>query len=138
MYNNPSDNPQIPPVNFNNQIGYQVVPIYIPNEGYRYFVIVPVDKWNFLNSNHIEGDNKLQEQKYDKYNGKYNAKLKKYKAYEKFIKPQVRANYFTFQTTMILNSSLMNASYHRDFRFFSKSYRGLVLILKFFNNINSS
>lgn len=79
--------------NFNNEIGYQVVPIYIPNEGYRYFVIVPVDKWNFLNSNHIEGDSKYQEQKYDKYNGKYNAKLKKYKAYEKFLKPQqVRAN----------------------------------------------
>jgi hypothetical protein len=52
---------------------------------------VPVDKWNFLNSNFIESDHKSQEQKYDKYdkyNGKYNAKLKKYKAYEKFVKPQ--------------------------------------------------
>lgn len=85
-------NPQSTPVNtFNDQFGYQVVPIYIPNEGYRYFVVVPVDKWHFLNSNLIESGHKSQEQKYDKYdkyNGRYNAKLKKYKAYEKFIKPQ--------------------------------------------------
>lgn len=82
--------------NFNNQYGYQLVPIYIPNEGYRYFVVIPVDKWNYLNTNLISDDqNVLESQhqqqkydKYDKYNGKYNAKLKKYKAYEKFIKPQ--------------------------------------------------
>lgn len=89
-------NPQVTPANtFNDQFGYQVVPIYIPNEGYRYFVIVPVDKWHFLNTNLIESDRKSQEQKYDKYdkyNGRYNAKLKKYKAYEKFIKPQVSAD----------------------------------------------
>lgn len=78
--------------NFNNQFGYSLVPIYIPNEGYRYFVVVPADKWNFLNTNLINGDrNSLKQQKYDKYdkiNGRYNAKLKKYKAYEKFLKPQ--------------------------------------------------
>lgn len=74
------------------QFGYSLVPIYIPNEGYRYFVVVPIDKWNYLNSNHISGDDRdsLYESKfdkYDKYNGRYNAKLKKYKAYEKFSKP---------------------------------------------------
>lgn len=85
--------PQITPVNnFNNQFGYSLVPIYIPNEGYRYFVVVPVDKWNYLNTNLINGDRNSLEQlkndKYDKINGRYNAKLKKYKAYEKFLKPQ--------------------------------------------------
>ncbi|KAL7050630.1 hypothetical protein ACKWTF_004157 [Chironomus riparius] len=90
-----NNNPHVTPVNnFNNQYGYSLVPIYIPNEGYRYFVVVPVDKWNYLNTNLIHDDhNSLESQqqqkydKYDKYNGKYNAKLKKYKAYEKFLKP---------------------------------------------------
>lgn len=86
--------PPIAPVNnFNNQFGYSLVPIYIPNEGYRYFVVVPIDKWNYLNTNLINDDrNSLEQQKYDKYdkyNGRYNAKLKKYKAYEKFTKPQL-------------------------------------------------
>lgn len=88
--NNPVDIPS-----FNQQhLGYSLVPIYIPNEGYRYFVVVPVEKWNYLKSNHIVDDqNSLYEKsaqkfdKYDKYNGRYNAKLKKYKAYEKFLKP---------------------------------------------------
>lgn len=89
----PSHNPQITPVNnFNNQFGYSLVPIYIPNEGYRYFVVVPVAKWNYLNTNYVSDDrNSLEQQsydKYDKYNGRFNAKLKKYKAYEKFLKPQ--------------------------------------------------
>lgn len=89
----PTNNPQITPVNnFNNQFGYSLVPIYIPNEGYRYFVVVPVNKWNYLNTNYINEDrNSLEQQKYDKYdkyNGRYNQKLKKYKAYEKFLKPQ--------------------------------------------------
>lgn len=84
--------PQVVPVNnFNNQFGYSLVPIYIPNEGYRYFVVVPIDKWNYLNTNLINDDrNSLEQQKYDKYdkyNGRYSAKLKKYKAYEKFTKP---------------------------------------------------
>lgn len=88
----PPSNPQVAAVNnFNNQFGYSLVPIYIPNEGYRYFVVVPVNKWNYLNSNLISDDRHSLEQqkydKYDKYNGRFNAKLKKYKAYEKFLKP---------------------------------------------------
>lgn len=94
----PANNPQITAAavnNFNNQYGYQLVPIYIPNEGYRYFVVIPVEKWNYLNTNHIGDDQHVLESqhkydKYDKFNGKYNAKLKKYKAYEKFIKPTVQ------------------------------------------------
>lgn len=62
---------------------------YIPNVGYKYYAVVPSyynnnhqqqyhnsDKWNNLKSNDIYD-------KQDKLNGKYNAKLKKYKAYEK-------------------------------------------------------
>lgn len=71
------------------------MPIYIPNQGYRYFVVVPVDKWNYLNTNLIRDDRdtlEQQQQKFernDKLNGRYNAKLKKYKAYEKsLLKPQ--------------------------------------------------
>lgn len=78
-------------VNFSNQFGYRLVPVYIPGEGYRYLITVPSEKWNHLNTNHIS-DHQQQKydkyEKYDKYNGRYNAKLKKYKAYEKFLKPQ--------------------------------------------------
>jgi hypothetical protein len=89
IYTTPNNLQITPVINFNNQLGYQVVPIYIPNEGYRYFVVVPVEKWNYLNSNHIDDDrDSFEQQKLDKYNGRYNAKLKKYKAYEKFVKPQ--------------------------------------------------
>lgn len=84
--------PQVPPTNnVNNQIGYTLVPIYIAGEGYRYFVVVPADKWHYLNTNYIGDDRNALESKYDKYdkyNGRYNAKLKKYKAYEKSLKPQ--------------------------------------------------
>lgn len=94
LYTAPLNPPVTPVNNFNNQFDYSLVPIYIPNEGYRYFVVVPVDKWNYLNTNLISDDRnslELQQQKYDKYdkyNGRFNAKLKKYKAYEKFTKPQ--------------------------------------------------
>lgn len=100
-YNDVSDNPHITShqpvtpspvlVNFSNQFGYRLVPVYIPGEGYRYLIAVPSEKWNHLNTNHIS-DHQQQKydkyEKYDKYNGRYNAKLKKYKAYEKFLKPQ--------------------------------------------------
>lgn len=92
QYVAPVHQPIQPVNNFNNQFGYSLVPIYIPNEGYRYFVVVPINKWNYLNTNFINDDrNSLEQQKYDKYdkfNGRYNAKLKKYKAFEKFTKPQ--------------------------------------------------
>lgn len=95
---NPHVTSQSPPapspslVNLSNQFGYRLVPIYIPNEGYRYLIAIPADKWNYLNTNLIN-DNQHQQkyekyEKYDKYNGRYNAKLKKYKAYEKFLKPE--------------------------------------------------
>jgi hypothetical protein len=67
-------------VNISNQFGYRLVPIYIPNEGYRYLIAIPANKWNYLNTNLIS-DNQHQ-QKYEKYE-----KYKKYKAYEKFLKP---------------------------------------------------
>lgn len=94
QYQPSTTNPNTIPLN-PQHLGYSLVPIYIPNEGYRYFVVVPVDKWNYLNSNHIGDDyNSSYEtkyDKYDKYNGRYNAKLKKYKAYEKFLKPTTQS-----------------------------------------------
>jgi hypothetical protein len=92
QYSAPANPPVTPVNNFNNQFGYSLVPIYIPGEGYRYFVVVPVDKWNYLNTNLIRDERHAQsEQKYEKFdklNGRYNAKLKKYKAYEKALKPE--------------------------------------------------
>jgi len=83
--------------NNDNQFNYSLVPIYIPNQGYRYFVVVPVEKWNYMNTNFINADEAVaaavEQSKYDKYdklNGRYNAKLKKYKAYEKFLKPAIQ------------------------------------------------
>lgn len=50
---------------------------YIPNYGNKYVAVVPsYQKSQYLTSNDV----------YDKYNGKYNAKLKKYKAYEQKAK----------------------------------------------------
>lgn len=92
QYSPPANLPVTPVNNYNNQFEYSLIPIYIPNEGYRYFVVVPVDKWNYLNTNHVRDERHTVEQqkneKYDKYNGRYNAKLKKYKAYEKSLKSQ--------------------------------------------------
>lgn len=93
QFSAPANTPITPVNNFNNRFGYSLVPIYIPNQGYRYFVVVPVDKWNYLNTNLIRDDrDTLEQQKFeksDKLNGRYNAKLKKYKAYEKsLLKPQ--------------------------------------------------
>lgn len=87
-----SNNPHVTSLNnYNDKFGYQLVPVYIPNEGYRYFLVIPTNKWNYLNSNFINNDLESQQtqkyDKHDKYNGKYNSKLKKYKAYEKFTKP---------------------------------------------------
>lgn len=100
-YAEPRHQPIVPVNNFNNQHGYTLVPIYIPNQGYKYFVVVPVEKWNYLNNNFVVDDRNSFEQKYDKYdkfNGKYNAKLKKYKAHEKLAKPanpqQVSVNFY--------------------------------------------
>lgn len=61
---------------------------YIPNVGLRYYAVVPQQqqtnyqqqqKQDYLGNNYIYD-------KYDKINGAYNAKLKKYKAYEKAYK----------------------------------------------------
>lgn len=51
---------------------------YIPNVGNKYVAIVPQSdqKAEYISSNDV----------YDKYNGKYNPKLKKYKAYEQKAK----------------------------------------------------
>ncbi|XP_050094647.1 uncharacterized protein LOC126577227 [Anopheles aquasalis] len=78
----------------------QVVPSlaaqYVPNKGLKYYAVVPrhtevtyqtQDKQTLLATNDLyHHDQQQASSKYDKYdklNGKYNAKLKKYKAYEK-------------------------------------------------------
>ncbi|XP_055611731.1 putative mediator of RNA polymerase II transcription subunit 15 [Uranotaenia lowii] len=79
-------------VSNNQQNQIQTVPSlavqYVPNQGFRYFAVVPVNrpaapsKSAYLKSNDVlEG--KYEQQRFDKMNGRYNAKLKKYKAYEK-------------------------------------------------------
>uniref|UniRef100_A0A182Y852 Uncharacterized protein n=1 Tax=Anopheles stephensi TaxID=30069 RepID=A0A182Y852_ANOST len=68
---------------------------YVPNKGLKYYAVVPKHtevshgsaKQALLATNDLYHDQQQQAQskydKYDKLNGKYNPKLKKYKAYEK-------------------------------------------------------
>lgn len=57
-------------------------PQYIPNVGKKYFAVVPSStSWTNPKTAYIDENNV-----YDKINGKYNAKLKKYKAYEQKAK----------------------------------------------------
>lgn len=55
---------------------------YIPNYGNQYVAVVPTyQKADYLNDNNVY-DNSGKYDKYDKYNDKYLAKLRKFKAYE--------------------------------------------------------
>ncbi|XP_052870959.1 uncharacterized protein LOC128276541 [Anopheles cruzii] len=71
---------------------------YVPNKGLKYYAVVPrhtevtypgdQPKPSLLATNDLYADQQQQQprskyDKYDKLNGKYNPKLKKYKAYEK-------------------------------------------------------
>ncbi|XP_065084533.1 uncharacterized protein GV1 [Ochlerotatus camptorhynchus] len=58
---------------------------YVPNQGFKYYAVVPVHSENPSKSAYLK-TNDVQLGKYDQYdkpNGRYNAKLKKYKAFEK-------------------------------------------------------
>ncbi|XP_058067198.1 uncharacterized protein LOC131216662 [Anopheles bellator] len=101
----PQQNQQ--PANTNNNQPQQpqqphVVPSlavqYVPNKGLKYYAVVPrhtevtypgaQPKQTLLATNDLYADQQQQQprskyDKYDKLNGKYNPKLKKYKAYEK-------------------------------------------------------
>lgn len=58
---------------------------YVPNQGFKYYAVVPVNSENPSKSAYLK-TNDVQLGKYDQYekpNGRYNAKLKKYKAFEK-------------------------------------------------------
>lgn len=79
------------PNNFYNQIN--LVPIFVPNYGYKYFVIIPQEKFHYVKSNYVNDyRNNFEQQKYEKLakfmrdNEKYYLKNKKYKAYEKMNK----------------------------------------------------
>ncbi|XP_062543965.1 putative mediator of RNA polymerase II transcription subunit 15 [Armigeres subalbatus] len=59
---------------------------YVPNQGFKYYAVVPVlsegpSKSAYLKTNDAQLGK--QHERYDKPNGRYNAKLKKYKAFEK-------------------------------------------------------
>lgn len=53
---------------------------FIPNYGFKYHAIVPANQKTYYTKH---SDFFFNNDKFDKYNGKYNAKTKKYKAYEK-------------------------------------------------------
>lgn len=58
---------------------------YVPNQGFKYYAVVPVHSENPSKNAYLK-TNDVQLGKYDQYdkpNGKFNAKLKKYKAFEK-------------------------------------------------------
>lgn len=75
----PSQNQLVP-----HQQQQQTVPSlavqYVPNQGYKYYAVVAPAKSAYLKTNDAQLGKAEQ---YDKPNGRYNAKLKKYKAYEK-------------------------------------------------------
>lgn len=57
----------------------------MPNQGFKYYAVVPVHSENPSKSAYLK-TNDVQLGKYDQYDkpsGRYNAKLKKYKAFEK-------------------------------------------------------
>ncbi|XP_055619730.1 uncharacterized protein LOC129764553 [Toxorhynchites rutilus septentrionalis] len=58
---------------------------YVPNRGYNYYAVVPAHQEVPSKSAYLKTNDALlgKYQQYDKPNGRYNAKLKKYKAFEK-------------------------------------------------------
>nr|XP_029735739.1 uncharacterized protein LOC109399490 [Aedes albopictus] len=60
---------------------------YVPNQGFRYYAVVPVhSSVNPSKSAYLKTNDALlgkEHERFDKPNGRYNAKLKKYKAFEK-------------------------------------------------------
>ncbi|XP_021698959.1 uncharacterized protein LOC5571331 [Aedes aegypti] len=59
---------------------------YVPNQGFKYYAVIPVNSENPSKSAYLKTNDALlgkQHERYDKPNGRYNAKLKKYKAFEK-------------------------------------------------------
>lgn len=57
----------------------------MPNQGVRYFAIVPTNSDDLSKSAYLKTNDALlgKYERYDKPNGRYNSKLKKYKAFEK-------------------------------------------------------
>lgn len=105
---------------------------YIPNVGLRYYaVVVPImrdTKLHHLQTNQVDygtrnnnGDDKYlyKREFFDKPNGKYNAKLKKYKAYE-VEKKKLNNENVPYNAVSII------------FFFFRKSYALTTIVTKFF------
>lgn len=72
-----------------------LAPKYVPNVGFKYFAIVPNNN-NYNNNNGYSNNNYYNNNNNnnDKVQGKYNAKTKKYKAFEKV--KYVPPNYYPF------------------------------------------
>lgn len=64
-------------------------PQFIPNYGFRYHAIVPENQKTY----YTKHSDFFYNNKFDKFNGKYNAKTKKYKAFEKI---KYNPNIYTF------------------------------------------
>uniref|UniRef100_A0A182N9I5 Uncharacterized protein n=1 Tax=Anopheles dirus TaxID=7168 RepID=A0A182N9I5_9DIPT len=105
---------------------------YVPNKGLKYYAVVPKHtevsygsaKQALLATNDLYSHHQHQHQqqhaqskydKYDKLNGKYNPKLKKYKAYEKvkympyivyYDASKQQFYYTSVPSTMVVNNSL--------------------------------
>ncbi|XP_050075352.1 uncharacterized protein LOC126562812 [Anopheles maculipalpis] len=99
---------------------------YVPNKGLKYYAVVPKHtevtygsaKQALLATNDLYNDQQQAQSKYDKYdklNGKYNPKLKKYKAYEKvkympyivyYDATKQQFYYTSVPSTMVINNSL--------------------------------
>ncbi|XP_058123295.1 uncharacterized protein LOC131294385 [Anopheles ziemanni] len=136
-YQNSNDAPQnraaapSQPQQHHQQQQPQIVPSlavqYVPNKGLKYYAVVPrhtevtygSDKQTLLETNDLYHNEQQQLQskydKYDKLNGKYNPKLKKYKAYEKvkympyivYYDPTRQQFFYTsVPSKMVLNNSL--------------------------------
>ena len=66
-----------------NKVVSSLATKYIPNVGNKYVAVVPTN--NYYNKVQYLNDNDIYD-KQDKLNGRYNYKLKKYKAYEQKLK----------------------------------------------------
>ncbi|XP_058838533.1 uncharacterized protein LOC131694116 [Topomyia yanbarensis] len=80
---------------------------YVPNQGFKYYAVVPVHNEEQSKSAFLKTNDAMlgKYDRYDKPNGRYNAKLKKYKAYEK-VKYVPYYAYFDAQKQQYILSSI--------------------------------
>lgn len=82
-------------------------PQFIPNYGFKYHAIVPESEKTY----YTKHSDYFYNNKYDKYNGKYNGKAKKYKPYEKV---KYNSNVFDFSNIIDQPSALSFQNYQQQ------------------------